>query len=204
VAIASLFTLSSKFAHQSASGFFHDSVSPQPLSIPFGPFRIFSKIRVDIRSSRLTTGVVDTGGKWKKSLIRKFFYKFLGHLWQICHQCRRYRWSTLSCEYLRECSKKFETALMVYSGSWGKLIHEKSQKQKISWRCPFNCNESLKVLVVPTAMLLSCKLPSSLAAGLKQAGKSPMATHARTLCYWEQPNANARYPNFCYILHLSF
>jgi hypothetical protein len=28
--------------------------------------------------------------------------------------------------------KKFETALMVYSGAWGKLIHEKNQKQKIS------------------------------------------------------------------------
>jgi hypothetical protein len=28
-----------------------------------GPFRIFSKIRGDIRSSRLTTGVIDTGGK---------------------------------------------------------------------------------------------------------------------------------------------
>jgi hypothetical protein len=35
-------------------------------------------------------------------------------------------------EYLREFSKKFETALMVYSGAWGKLIHEKNQKQKIS------------------------------------------------------------------------
>jgi hypothetical protein len=43
----------------------------------------------------------------------------------------------LSCEYLREFSKKFETALMVYSGAWGKLIHEKNQKQKISWHCPF-------------------------------------------------------------------
>ncbi len=25
-----------------------------------------------------------------------------------------------------------------YSGAWGKLIHEKNQKQKISWHCPFN------------------------------------------------------------------
>jgi hypothetical protein len=53
-----------------ASGFFHESVSPQPQIIPLGPFRIFSK--------------------------------------------------------------KFETALMVYSGAWGKLIHEKNQKSKIS------------------------------------------------------------------------
>jgi hypothetical protein len=39
---------------------------------------------------------------------------------------------TFSCEYLREFSKKFETPLMVYSGDWGKLIHEKNQKSKIS------------------------------------------------------------------------
>jgi hypothetical protein len=46
-----------------ASGFFYESVSPKPLSIPLGPFRIFSKIRGDIRSSRLTTGINDTGDK---------------------------------------------------------------------------------------------------------------------------------------------
>ncbi len=27
---------------------------------------------------------------------------------------------------------------MAYSGAWGKLIHEKNQKSKISWHCPFN------------------------------------------------------------------
>ena len=31
--------------------FFHESVSPKPLSISLGPFRIFSKSRGDIRSS---------------------------------------------------------------------------------------------------------------------------------------------------------
>ncbi len=39
---------------------------------------------------------------------------------------------TLSFEYLRECSKKFEMALMVNSGAWGKLMHEKNQKSKFS------------------------------------------------------------------------
>jgi hypothetical protein len=34
-------------------------------------------------------------------------------------------------------SKKFETALMRYSGVWVKLIHEKNTKSKISWHCPF-------------------------------------------------------------------
>jgi hypothetical protein len=36
----------------------------------------------------------------------------------------------LSCEHLREFSKKFETVLMEYSGAGGELIHEKNQKQK--------------------------------------------------------------------------
>ncbi len=44
--------------------FFYESVSPQPQSIPFTPFQIFSKIRGDIRKSRCTTGLNDTGGKF--------------------------------------------------------------------------------------------------------------------------------------------
>jgi hypothetical protein len=46
-----------------ASGFFHESPSPKPLIITLRSFRIFSKIRGDIRKSRCTTGVNDTGGK---------------------------------------------------------------------------------------------------------------------------------------------
>jgi hypothetical protein len=63
--------------------FFHESVSPKPLSLPLGPFHFFSKIRGDIRSSRCTIGVVDTGGKWKKSSIRKVLIIFFGHLWAV-------------------------------------------------------------------------------------------------------------------------
>jgi hypothetical protein len=40
--------------------FFHESVSPQPQSIPLRPFKIFSKIPGDIRESRCTTGINDT------------------------------------------------------------------------------------------------------------------------------------------------
>ncbi len=54
--------------------------------------------------------------------------------------------ATLSCEYLREFSKKFETVLKEYSGAGGKLIHEKNQKQKISWHCPFK--DDITVLFV--------------------------------------------------------
>jgi hypothetical protein len=61
--------------------FFRESVSPKPLSISLGPFRIFSKIRGDIRSSTCTTGVVGIGGEWKKSSIRKILIILFGHLW---------------------------------------------------------------------------------------------------------------------------
>ena len=47
----------------STSGFFHESVSPRPPSIPLEPFRIFSKIRGDIRELMFITGVNDTGEK---------------------------------------------------------------------------------------------------------------------------------------------
>jgi hypothetical protein len=36
----------------------------------------------------------------------------------------------LSREYLREFSKKFEKAVLVYSDAWGKLIHEKNRSRK--------------------------------------------------------------------------
>ncbi len=37
-----------------------DSSCPKPLKITLGSFRIFSKIRGDIRKSRFTTGINDT------------------------------------------------------------------------------------------------------------------------------------------------
>ncbi len=36
-----------------------------------------------MRSSRVTTGVFDTGGKWEKSSIRKILTTLLGHLWIV-------------------------------------------------------------------------------------------------------------------------
>ncbi len=66
--------------------------------------------------------------------LLKFFWL---KIFSICHRCRWHRWQNLSCEYLREFSKKFGTVLMEYSGAERKLIYEKNQKQKISWHCPF-------------------------------------------------------------------
>jgi hypothetical protein len=36
-----------------------------------------------------------------------------------------------------EFSKKFEITLKLFSGAWGKTIHENNLKQQISWHCPF-------------------------------------------------------------------
>jgi hypothetical protein len=66
-----------------ASGFFLESVSPKPLIIAMGPFRIFSKIRGDIRSRMFATGVNDTDGKWKKPSSRKILIILFGHLWVL-------------------------------------------------------------------------------------------------------------------------
>ncbi len=49
----------------------------KPLSMPLGPIRLFSNICGDIRSSRCTTGVNDTGGRWKKSSMRKILIFFV-------------------------------------------------------------------------------------------------------------------------------
>ena len=52
-------------------------------SMGLSQFRIFAKIRGDIRSSRFATGVNDTGGKWKKSSIRKILIILFGRLWVV-------------------------------------------------------------------------------------------------------------------------
>ncbi len=81
-------------------GFFHESVSPKPLSIPLGQFQIFPKIHGDIRSTRCTTGVIDTSTKWKKSSISKVLIVLFGHLW-VVELTYRYMFSfkfTLRCK----------------------------------------------------------------------------------------------------------
>jgi hypothetical protein len=50
----------------------------------------FSKICGDIPSSRCTTSVVDTNGKWKKFAIRKIFVISFGHLWVVELACRQF------------------------------------------------------------------------------------------------------------------
>ena len=113
--------------------------------IQSGPFRILSKIRGDIRSSGCTTGVVDTGGKWKKSSIIKVLIILFGHLWEVE---LTYRWNIFAFKFTlrsqqpdivpllfrisqRIFRQNFEMVLMEYSGAGGKLIHEKNRRKKL-------------------------------------------------------------------------
>jgi hypothetical protein len=45
-----------------ASGIFHESFSHKPLKLSLGSFKMFTKISEDIRKSRFTTCINDTGG----------------------------------------------------------------------------------------------------------------------------------------------
>jgi hypothetical protein len=59
------------------------------------------------------TGVIDTGGKLPTSVIDTGGNLPLVLLTQ---------WCTLTCK----CLGKFEMILMLLSGAWGKMIHEKT------------------------------------------------------------------------------
>jgi hypothetical protein len=52
---------------------FHESVSPKPLIIPLGPFRIFSKI-CGGTGGKFAAGIVYTGGKFATGtkMVEKF------------------------------------------------------------------------------------------------------------------------------------
>jgi hypothetical protein len=62
----------------STSGFLHGSVSPKPLILPIGPFRIFSKIHGNIHSQDATSTTQVANGKSLKS--EKFSFISYGHL----------------------------------------------------------------------------------------------------------------------------
>ncbi len=72
--------------------------------------------------------------------------------------CCWYRRCTLTCEYINEFPKNFEMILTLYSGAWGKMIHEKNLKLKISRHCPFKTSLTVgsnlpPVLLIPAVHL---------------------------------------------------
>jgi hypothetical protein len=74
---------------------------------------------------KFAAGVVDTAGNFAAGVVGSGGKFATGVV------------DTGGAPWLHEFSKKFETVLMEYSGAGGKMIHEKNQKQKISWHCPF-------------------------------------------------------------------
>ncbi len=111
------------------SGFFYESPSPKPLIITLGSFRICSKICGYIRKSRCTTGVNYTGGKLPPVSTTP------AANFATSSPCVVDTGGKLAPVSTTPAAK---TVLMEYSGAGGKLIHEKNQKQKVSWHCPFN------------------------------------------------------------------
>ncbi len=79
------------------------------------------KIKVFIYMLTVPTGVQS-----------KYLKLFWLEIFSICHQCQRHRW--YSTPWVANIStnfrKKFETALMGYSGPWGNLVHEKKHEAK--------------------------------------------------------------------------
>jgi hypothetical protein len=126
-------------------------------------------------------------------LIKFFWLK----IFSICHRCRWHRRQTLSCEYLREFPKKFETVWMEYSGAGGKLIHEKNQKQKISWHCPFKRFQIQAGELYVRICIINrrqCKSPCVL--------KAILGRIERQICH--ALNSFPLRENFCKILLLSY
>ncbi len=84
-------------------------------------------------------GINNTSGTGGKICRWRCWYR-----WQICHLWHWYRWCTFTCEYLREFLINFEMTLMLFLWAWGKMIHEKNPRKKISWHCPLNLTQSFR------------------------------------------------------------
>ncbi len=70
--------------------------------------------------------------------------------WQICHRCRWYRWCTLTCEYLRKFSKKFETALWNTLGLGGNWFMKNTRGKKSRDTVPLMCVSGMDEWTIKT------------------------------------------------------
>ncbi len=62
--------------------------------------------------------------------------------WKICHRCSWYRWCSLTCEYLHELKEKIWNDPSVIFRGLEEDDSRKNMKQKISWHCPSNSQDS--------------------------------------------------------------
>ncbi len=84
----------------------------------------------------------------RRQICRRYHW----HRWQICRCVNNTSGpggkfvtgvNALTCEYLREFSKKFEMTLMLFSGAWEKRIHEKktwSKKSRVPLKLTYSWN----------------------------------------------------------------
>ncbi len=84
-----------------AFGFLHESVSPELLITPEGPFRIFSQIRGDIRSSRFATSAWQMENIFNQKNFYDFFWTPLGSTVSIYIIFYKF---ILSCQQFDYCS----------------------------------------------------------------------------------------------------
>ena len=73
--------------------------------------------------AKFAAGVVDTGGKFATGVVDTGGNLPPVSLTPVVH---------LDLRISPRFSKKFEMILMLLSGAWGKVIHEKNLRQKIS------------------------------------------------------------------------
>jgi hypothetical protein len=100
---------------------------------------------------KFAAGVVDTGGKFAAGVVNTGG-NFATNVIETGG-----KFATGVNEYIPEFSKKIAMTLMIFSGAWGKVIHEKDLKQKISLHCPFNIRHA----TICTVYSLSVKWASS-------------------------------------------
>ncbi len=82
--------------------------------------------------AKFAPGVVDTGGKFAAGVVDTGGNLPPVSLTLVANLPPVSLTPVVHLDLRREFSKKFEMILMLLSGAWGKVIHEKNLKQKIS------------------------------------------------------------------------
>ncbi len=95
--------------------------------------------------AKFAAGVVDTGGKFAAGVVDTGGNFATGVI------DTGGKFATGGAPWLANISANFRKNLewllnYFFSGAWGKVIHEKNLKQKISWHCPFE--EIIKIASV--------------------------------------------------------
>ncbi len=82
-------------------------VANLPLVSTMGTISGCRHLKVNLKA-KIYIYVSSTTQRWPNKIIKIIKIQ----IFSICHRCRWHRWQTLSCDYLREFSKKFQTVLM--------------------------------------------------------------------------------------------